>query len=111
MTNHSLDACLQLVADRHRRRVIHQLRHEANGVTSVDDLVDQFYCSGSEATNGPLQDRGKLVIQLQHTHLPKLADHGIVEFEHRNGAIRYRPDEQVEKVLDSLPGEVSLPNS
>lgn len=110
MTNQSLDACLHLVADRHRRRIVHHLRHEANGTTTVDDLVDQFHSSGSDSKNGPLQDREELAIQLHHTHLPKLAEHGVVEFEHRSEAIRYHPDEQVETVLDSLPGEVSLPN-
>jgi hypothetical protein len=38
-----------------------------------------------------------------------LIDHGVVEFEHRSGAVRYHPDEQVETVLDSLIEEPSLP--
>jgi hypothetical protein len=110
MTNHSLDACLQLVADRHRRRVIHYLRHGTNGNTTFDDLVDQVHSRASDSKNGPLQDRETLAIQLHHTHLPKLAAHGVVDFEHRSGAVRYHPDEQVETVLDLLPGEMSLPN-
>jgi hypothetical protein len=110
MTNHNLDRCLQIVADQHRRRIIHHLRHEANGTTTFDDLVEQLSARASNSKNGPLQDREDLAIQLQHNHLPKLADHGIVEFEHTTGAVRYHPDRQVETVLDSLPGEVSLPN-
>ncbi|WP_435366041.1 DUF7344 domain-containing protein [Haloarchaeobius sp. DYHT-AS-18] len=111
MTNHSLDVCLRLLANRHRRRIIHHLRHEASGATTVDELVDQLHSSGSTSKNGPLQNRDALAIQLHHTHLPKLAEHGIVEFEHRTGAVRYHPDEQVETMLDSLPRGVSLPNS
>ncbi|WP_254274474.1 DUF7344 domain-containing protein [Haloarcula marina] len=110
MTTHSLDACLQLVADPHRRRIIHHLRHEATGTTTVDELVEQFHRSGSDFKDGPPQDRESLAIQLHHVHLPKLADHDVVEYEHRSGSVRYRPDEQVETVLDSLPEEVSLPN-
>ena len=109
MTNHSLDACLRLVADQHRRRVIHHLRHETNGATTFDDLVDQVHRRASDAKNGPPQDRDELAIRLQHSHLPKLADHGIVDYDHRSGAIRYDPDQQVEAVLDSLPEDVSLP--
>lgn len=105
MTNHSLDACLQVVADRHRRRVIHHLRHESNGTTTFDDLVDQVHSRGSDSKNSPPQDREELALQLQHTHLPKLADHGLIEFELGSGAVRYHPDEQVETVLDSLPRE------
>ena len=107
MMSHNLDACLQLVADRHRRQVLHHLRREANGTTTFGDLVDQVHSSVPDSKNGPLQDREELAIQLQHTHLPKLAEHGVVEFEHRSGTVRYQPDEQVETVLDSLPGEVS----
>ena len=110
MTNHSLDACLRLVADRQRRRAIHHLRHETNGATTVDDLVDQMHSRASDAKNGPLQDRETLAIQLHHTHLPQLADHGVVDFEHTTGAVRYHPDEQVETILDSLREEGSLPN-
>ena len=110
MTNHSLDACLRLVADRHRRRIIHHLRHEANGTTTFDDLVDHMPRRAPDAKDGPPQDREALAIQLHHTHLPQLADHGVVEFEHRTGVVRYHPDEQIETVLDSLPEEVSPPN-
>ncbi|ELZ63947.1 hypothetical protein C457_18268 [Haloferax prahovense DSM 18310] len=110
MMTHSLDACLRLVADQHRRRIIHHLRHEATGATTFDDLVEQIHRRASDSKNGPPQDRDKLAIQFHHTHLPKLADYGVVEFEHTTGTVRYHPDEQVEAVLDSLPGEVSLPN-
>jgi DNA-binding transcriptional ArsR family regulator len=110
MTNHSLDACLQVVADRNRRRIIHHLRHEATGTTKFDDLVEQISSRASDSKNGPPRDREELAMQLQHTHLPKLADHGVVEYEHRTGAVQYHPDEQVETVLDSLPEEVSLPS-
>ncbi|WP_336339662.1 DUF7344 domain-containing protein [Haloarcula brevis] len=108
MTTHSLDAWLQFVDDRHRRRIIHHLRHEATGTTTVDELVEQFHSSGSDSKDGPAQDREALAIQLHHVHLPKLAEHGVLEFEHRSGSVRYTPDEQLETVLDSLPEEVSL---
>jgi len=110
MTDHSLDACLEIVADRNRRRIIQHLRHETTGTTRFDDLVEQISSRASDSKNGPPRDREELAMQLQHTHLPKLADHGVVEYEHRTGAVQYHPDEQVETVLDSLPEEVSLPS-
>jgi hypothetical protein len=85
------------------------LRQEANGVTTFDDLVDQVSSRVSESGSDTVQDRERLALQLQHTHLPKLADHGVVEFEQSSGVVRYNPDAQVETVLDSLPGEVSRP--
>lgn len=107
MTERSFDALLQLVADRRRRQAIHHLRHEADGNTTIDDLVDRMHDGGLDADGHPT-DREQLAIQLYHAHLPKLADYGVVEFEPENGAIRYRPDEQFETVLDALPDELPL---
>jgi hypothetical protein len=110
MTNHSLDACLRLVADRHRRRVIHHLRRGADGATTFDALVDRMHGRAPDAKNGPPRDREDLATRLHHNHLPRLAEYGVVEFDHRSGVVRYHSDEQVETVLDSLPDAVSLPN-
>ncbi|GAB6861848.1 ArsR family transcriptional regulator [Haloplanus litoreus] len=109
MTN-SLDACLELVSDRHRRRVVHHLRHEADGATTLEDLAEQLHSEGCDGKSGSLRDREQLAIQLHHTHLPKLAEYGVVEFELGSGAVRYQPNEQVETILDSLPTEASPPN-
>ena len=107
MTERSLDALLQLVADRRRRQAIHHLRHEANGKTTIDELVDRLHNGGPDADD-QLTDREQLTIQLYHAHLPKLADHGVVEFEPENRAVRYQPDVQFETVLESLPDELPL---
>nr|WP_227380784.1 hypothetical protein [Haladaptatus halobius] len=37
---------------------------------------------------------------LIHTHLPKLADHGIIEYDQRSATVRYRDGRQVEAVLE-----------
>lgn len=108
MTNHNLDTCLRLVADQYRRQIIHHLRHEANGTTTFDDLVEQISSQASDFKNDPPQGREKIAIQLHHIHLPKLANYGVIEFEHTTRVVRYHSDAQVETVLDSLPRDVSL---
>jgi hypothetical protein len=55
--------------------------------------------------------RDQLAIHLTQSHLPKLADHGVVEQHQDRGTIKYRPDEGIEAVLDGLPEEPSLINS
>ena len=109
MTN-SLDACLELVSDRHRRRVVHHLRHGTDGTTTLEDLVERLHSEGCDGKSGSLQDREQLAIQLHHTHLPKLAEYGVLEFEFGSGTVRYQADEQVEEILDSLPAEAPPPN-
>lgn len=107
MSNRSLDELLQLVADRRRRQAIQHLRQEASGKTTFDGLVDRLHNGGTDADGQPT-DRKHLAIQLYHTLLPKLADQGVADFEPENGTIRYRPDDQCETILDSLPDELFL---
>jgi len=109
MNGDSLDASLTLVADRHRRRLLEHLRHNGNGEVQIDDLVDHL-SQAEPAADGRQMSRDQLAIQLTHVHLPKLADHGVIEHDHERGTIEYRPDEQIEAVLEGLPEEPSLAN-
>ncbi len=105
MMTPDLDTYLDLIADRHRRNLIHQLRHISNGLTTVDALVDELNRGERAAgTDGP-PDREDLAIQVYHTHLPKLADHGVVEYDPERGTVQYLSDERLEAVVDSFPGE------
>lgn len=103
MTDNRLDARLQLVADRQRRRVIRRLREETDGRASVDALVDDLFSDEPLRVTDDAMDRNEVFVRLVHTHLPKLADHGVVEYDRGTGRVQYRPDEQVEAVLDALP--------
>jgi len=110
MNANSLDACLTLVADRRRRKLLKHLRYNGNGEVRIDDLVDQLYQVESAATDDRQMSQAQLATQLYHSHLPKLADHGVIEHDRERGTIEYRPDEQIEAVLDGLPKEPSLAN-
>ena len=110
MNDDSLDACLELVADRRRRRLIEHLRHNGNGETPIDDLIDQLHQAEPDIADERQMNRDQLAIQFTHCHLPKLADHGIIEHDPDHGTIEYRPDEQFEAVLDGVPEEPSLAN-
>src|SRR6056297_4062844 len=98
MNGNSLDACLILLADPCRRRLLEHLRHHGNREVQIDDLVDQLYQAEPATIDGQQTSRDQLAIQLHLSHLPKLVDHGIVEHDHERGTIEYRPDEQIEAV-------------
>lgn len=102
------DESLRLVADRSRRRVLEHLRYEATGRTTLDDLVDRLLSSGSVSVGDRRADRKTLALQLYHVHLPKLDDHGVVEFDPDSGTVQYAADERFEAFLDSIPGGVSV---
>lgn len=110
MREDRIDDYLQLVADRHRRLVIQHLRHENNGETTVGDLVERLDGGEPVSVDDRRTDRRQLAVQLYHTHLPKLADLGVVEFDAVRGTVQYRPDERIEGVLDSIHGGVAWTN-
>lgn len=110
MEGHSSDACLRLVADRNRRRIIQQLRHESSSETTVDDLVDRLHSDGSVSDDDRRISREQLAIDLYHSSLPKLDAHGVIEYDRERGIVRYQPNELVETVLDSIPGAVAVSN-
>ena len=110
MSTTSLDACLKLVADRRRRRIIDQLRNDGNGQTTIADLVGQLDRGDHATRTDRPPDRDELAIQLYHSHLPKLDDFGAVDYDLERGTIQYLPNAQLEAVLDSLPEEVLRPD-
>lgn len=111
MTDARLDAYLRLLSDSDRRKVLRLLRHEGNGRIALDDLADKLRGSEAVTIAGPRVDRDRLAIELVHTHLPQLADHGVVDLDLQRGTVGYQPDERVEAVLDSLPEEAARANS
>lgn len=110
MTQPHLDTCLKLIADGHRRGVIQKLRHGASSETTVSDLVDQLQ-QGDVAVNDTNQDRDALSAQLMHNHLPRLAEHGIVEYDRDRNTVRYQSPERIETVLDALPQDAPQSNT
>jgi len=111
MSNDSFDACLELVADHRRRALLRHLRHNRNREMRISDLVDQLHRADPDVADTRQMSRDQLAIQLNHCHIPKLVDYGVVKHDRDRGTIEYRHDDQIEAVLDRLPEEPSLTNS
>ena len=109
MTDDPLDESLALVADGLRRRTIESLRVADTGEIAVVELVDMLHSTEPITVSGGTSDRREIHLQLVHTHLPTLADHGIVEFDRERGVVRYRPDERIETLLDVIGELVARP--
>lgn len=110
MNDDSLDVCLALVADSRRRRLIEHLRHDRTGETPIDELLDRLHRAERDTDDERRMNRDQLAVRLNHCHLPKLVDHGVVDHDPDRETIEYRPDERMEAVLDGLPEEPSLTN-
>ena len=103
MSDSRLDAALTLVADGQRRRIIRRLRDDPADAKTLEQLLDDLH--ETDATQAPASrpDRDRNSLRLVHSHLPKLAEYGVIEYDRGEDVIRYQPDRHVEAVLDALP--------
>jgi DNA-binding transcriptional ArsR family regulator len=96
------DTALLLLADRTRRTVLRSLI-ETGGDTAVEELVETI-ATRELSTGGEtlLAGGGRVAVELHHVHLPKLREAGLIEYDARNDAVRYRPGDLVEDLLGVL---------
>lgn len=102
----STETVLHLVADPRRRTILRQLR-ENGGVTEIETLADVV--TERTAQSSPIEeadpptsrtDEQRIArAELYHTHLPQLADAGVIEYDSRTGTVRYRSHDRVEALL------------
>lgn len=74
---------------------------------TIDELVDGLLRTETATGIDQNEDPTSLALRLHHIDLPKLEEHGVVEFDADSGRVRYRSHERIESVLDSLSENVS----
>ncbi|WP_415380425.1 ArsR family transcriptional regulator [Halosimplex sp. TS25] len=99
------DALLEAVADPRRRELLEHLHEKDVDAIGVDQLADEL-CARPDCATAFSSDRERVSVQLQHVHLPKLADTGVLAFDARTGTVRYCRDERVEKLLAFVVAEL-----
>ncbi|MFW6317193.1 MAG: DUF7344 domain-containing protein [Halorubrum sp.] len=89
----SADACLSLLANAHRRAVLLSM-YDRGG-----DDADPF--AVDEAVTGSIPTR--VEVALNHTHLPKLEDRGVIRWDREAGTVAPGPAfEDVEPFIEGL---------
>lgn len=94
----SLDLIFDVLADRRRRFVLYYLQDQTDGVATIDETVE--YVVSLETDGGRADHRANVRISLQHAHLPKLEDAGVLEYDARSEAIRYWNQPSLEEWLE-----------
>lgn len=84
----SLDQIFDLLSNRRRRYALYYLRQVADGVATVDEVVDHVVSFQDDVEP---TDEYRLSVRnsFRHVHLPKLNDAGVLEYDARSDAIRY----------------------
>lgn len=91
------DALLRLLADSERRRIINQLRAtNPTAHVTLEELTSQL-------TTDTEHDPDHTRIRLHHTHLPKLADIGLIDYDPATNTIAYHGHDALEVLLDTIP--------
>jgi hypothetical protein len=91
----SLGTAFKLLAVPVRRQVCYYLRESKQHVASLDELVEHV----NSETEAP-DSREQIRVGLVHTHLPKLANHGVIEYDSRSEMVRYRDGSYLESVVE-----------
>lgn len=91
---------LRLLAPERRRAVMRTLMEEPNATHRVDDVVAalQESCGLVDGVDNPAYLRSSL----HHTHLPKLDDAEVVEYDPSDGTVQYEGDPVVEQWVDQI---------
>lgn len=99
---------------RRRRYVLYYLEHtEPATITDVARHVAAWETDASPASlDEEAEPVRRVLASLYHHHLPKLADHGLVEYDPRSGDIRFRdcPDALLNVVALCRPRELPAPS-
>lgn len=85
----SLDRLLDVLATDHRRRVVEHLSHRGESV-SLDSLAAEVASTHDDDSEGDAAHKSTR-IALYHSHLPKLVDSDVIEFDHDSGVVSPGP--------------------
>lgn len=99
----SLSAIFETLALRRRRTILYCLTEHADDTIGFQGLVDAVAARESETdrqrrTWAP--QRQRVATALHHDDLPRLAEAGLVEYDHWCGEVRYNRDDRVDDWID-----------
>lgn len=95
----TLDDIFEILSHPERRELLYLFTEADEDLTSLDEVASQL-SDRVTRHRAHAPDRTHLQVSLQHVHLPKLADLGLVEYDERREECRYRSDPTVEDWLE-----------
>lgn len=92
-----LDSLFLVLSEADRRHVLQYFVQHEECAASVSDLIEYVHeRSGDEVTADALETR------FHHFTLPKLVEHGVIEFDDRSRMVRYRGPTVLEEILTAV---------
>lgn len=97
----SVDTLLDILANANRRHLIDLLRDRPDKTASFE-AVTKHIITEAGRDRGVQPNDDDVQVELYHTHLPKLADAGVVEYDIRSQTVRYHSNERLEALFDRV---------
>lgn len=93
-------ACDLLRVDR-RRFLLYHLTEQGTDETTVEAAVGAVRAIDlDQAEEGSRPPRQVIRVELTNNHLPRLAAANVVDYDHRNGTVRYTGNDYLETLLE-----------
>lgn len=101
----SKDAIFDLLRSSRRREVLHYLNEQATE-TNIGTLAEHVAAVENDIDVNELTStqRKRVYISLYQSHLPKMADHGVIEYDDRGTVRLLEPAELLFPYLCAVPG-------
>jgi DNA-binding transcriptional ArsR family regulator len=99
----TLSTASKLLKKPARRVVIRYFSAEETATAELTELAAHVHEEVDDITSSE-QAQSTLV----HTHLPKLAEHDVIEYDKRSETVRYRDGERLEQLLEVVVSNETL---
>lgn len=110
-----VDAVFDVLADSRRRYALYCLVQEPDGVLERSDLAARIEATEEGTERDETNGAAAIRRDLHHAQLPKLAEAGVIDYDTRQGTVRYTGspglDEWVEKARKQEGVEVCSTDS
>lgn len=97
----SLDAILDILANHRRRALLEYLWEQPESVGSFEEATEHTILRVGQK-QGAQPNHDDVQVDLQHHHLPKMADAGVLEYDIRSQTIRYHENERLETAYERV---------
>ena len=103
----SEDDLFDVLANQRRRFAVHLLKHEPDDAVEIGEMAEQIAAweNGIDTAEISSSERKRVYTALQQSHLPKMDDAGVVEFNKARGVVEPTPAlTDVDVYLDVVEG-------
>lgn len=103
------DRLFSLLSTARRRHALYCIAETPAATLSTSDLVDELVALERRTPTGEAS-RDEIVLALRHTHLPKLSEAGVIDYDPDRSVVSYRGGRRVDRWIErAMDAELARP--